>query len=148
MQRDFPETKLTRAELTAEIVRRRRAGVTYEAIHAELGVLPSTAWRMVKAAMVEATGRRTAEIEVARTEQIERLEALLSFVWPKAEEGSPLHVAEARRLVMGIADLVGARAPVQVSWGLADVQRAIDAVDRAIAERTAGAQGQPAVIEG
>lgn len=143
-----PEVKLTTAEKTIEVIRRRRAGLTYEKIHAELGIDPATAHRWVKAALREATARRTAEVEVMRTEQIDRLEALLAAVWPEAEKGNVLSVAEARRLVMAIADLTGARSPIQVSWGLADVQRAIDAVDAALAGRAAGAAVQPAVIEG
>jgi hypothetical protein len=145
----FPEQKLSREEGTIEVLRRRRAGISYEKIHAELGVLPSTAHRWVQKALREATGRRTAEVEVSRTEQIGRLEELLAAVWPKAtQEASVMHVAEARRLVLAIADLTGARSPIQVSWGLADVQRAIDAVDSAIAGRTVGTEIQPPTIEG
>jgi hypothetical protein len=148
MQQHFPEVKLSREELTVEVIRRRRAGITYDAIRAELGVPQATAHTWVTNALREATGRRVAESEMLRTQHIDRLEALLAAVWPLAEEGSVQHIAEARRLVLAIMHVAGPHDPIQMSWGLADVQRAIDAVDRAIAERAHGSPAAARIIEG
>ena len=143
-----PARKVLKVELTTEAIRLKRSGMTYDDISAKLGVDRSTIWHWVQQALRAATAERSAEIEILRTEQVERLESLLSAVWEQAHKGSTAHVAEARRLVVAISDLYGIRQPIQFSWGVSDVERALAAVQRAIAERTAAAGEQPLVIEG
>jgi transposase-like protein len=143
-----PGAELTQAELAAKVIRLKRSGMTYDAIALHTGVNRNTAWRWVRAALRTATLERSNEAELLRTEQVERLETLLAACWPAALEGSVPHIAEARRLVLAISDLYGIRQPVQFQWGVTDVERALAAVQRAIAERTAGAGDAPHVIEG
>jgi len=148
VHRPDPAREITRTQAMTEVVRLKRSGMTYDDITAKTGVPRGTAAAWVRAALRQATLERSHEAELLRTEQVERLETLLEAVWKAALEGSPVHVAEARRLIVAIADIQGVRQPIQFQWGVSDVQRALAAVERAIAERTAGASGQPVVIDG
>lgn len=138
---------ISQAERAVEVIRLKRSGMTYDDIAAKTGVDRGTCWRWVRNALKTATAERTAEAEILRTEQAERLEALLAACWKQAENGSVAHIAEARRLIVALSDLYHLRQPIQFQWGVSDVERALAAVQRAIAERTAGTGSEPLVIE-
>jgi hypothetical protein len=137
-----PERELDREEGRAEVIRLRRAGVSYDDIQAATGINRATAHRWVKLALARAAEERSAEAEMLRVESIERLEALLAAVWPRAMDGSERHVDQARKIVSDIGDLTGVKAPIAVTIGEIDIDRAIAEARRLLDERSRALDGE------
>ena len=95
----------------ATLERRTRAvelaasGLSYDDIAKELGYANrSGAWKAVQGALKAV---QSDEVDEYRTLSIERLEAMLAVVWPKAMSGDVAAVGMARRIVDAECRLLG-----------------------------------------
>ncbi len=100
----------------------------------------------LKAALERSRKEMFGEAELYRAQQLDRLETLLSFAWPKAKQGDEKAIAEARRIISDIGDLTGAKMPVQIELGEGDIDRLLAGLDKVLNGRAAGHAGE--VVEG
>lgn len=104
------------------------------------------AWGGLRAALARSRKEMFVEAELYRAQQLDRLESLLGFVWPKAKSGDEKAVAEARRIISDIGDLTGAKLPAPVTLGEGDIDRLLAGLDQVLNGRAAGTA--PETLEG
>jgi ribosomal protein L15E len=95
----------------------RRMGKGYVEIGAALGISKSQAHRYVTEGMGDARAQVAAGIDEIRTEEISRLDAMLSGLWPKARRGEVAAVDRVLRIMERRARLLGLDAPMRVGVG-------------------------------
>jgi hypothetical protein len=92
----------------ADALALRKSGVTYEAIARDLGVSVQSAHRAVKRALERLSGEIAESVTDVRRMELERLDAMLGALWPKAERGNltavdrVLHIMERRAKLLGL----------------------------------------------
>lgn len=89
----------------------RRAGLGYEAIGAKIGLGKSQAHRLVVAALAEARAQVTANVDDLRSEELSRLDAMLTGLWPSARNGAGAAVDRVLKIMERRARLLGLDAP-------------------------------------
>lgn len=127
--------RLAARELEIEVLSRRRRGMSFRRVAAELGCSPTGAYRAAARALerVRAIGQRFAEDTVQL--ELLRLDDLLSGVWPAATGGDPkavravLAVMERRAKLLGLdaAEKIDVNGAVRIDA----VQAALDRLDAA-----------------
>jgi hypothetical protein len=138
------EKLLARAERDRRIVELKRRGRTYAEIAFEVGCDKNTARVAFMAAVREAAADRFTETALYVAEHMEQLGALLDAVWDRAMRGDDKATAEARRIIMAMADLDGSKAPVKHEFGESDLDRSIRELGEVLNRRAAAAEGQDA----
>jgi hypothetical protein len=78
--------RLGRAERATEALELRKAGLTFKQIGARMGFTEQRAHKLVTEELARLNARRAEDAAVTRIE-VERLDALLAAVWPKALKG-------------------------------------------------------------
>ena len=89
----------------------RRAGLGYHAIGAKLGLGKSQAHRLVTAALAEARVQVTANADDLRSEEVSRLDAMLTGLWPSARNGAVASIDRVVKIMERRARLLGLDAP-------------------------------------
>ena len=89
----------------------RRAGLGYHAIGAKLNLGKSQAHRLVTAALVEAREQVCANADDLRAEEVSRLDAMLTGLWPTARNGAVASVDRVVKIMERRAKLLGLDAP-------------------------------------
>lgn len=123
----------------------REGGKLDDVVAAGIYASRGAASNAIKSGMQRSRREMFAEAELYRAQQLDRLESLLSYIWPRAKMGDDKAVAEARRIISDIGDLTGAKAPVRFEIGEGDVDRLLASIDAQL-EQLLG--GRPAEIEG
>jgi hypothetical protein len=124
----------------------RAGGKLDDIVSAGLYASRGSAWGALKGALERSRREMFGEAELYRAQQLDRLESLLGFVWPKASQGDEKAVAEARRIISDIGDLTGAKMPVQIEFGEGDIDRLLAGLDKVLNGRTAAHPRE--VVEG
>jgi hypothetical protein len=92
----------------AEALALRKSGSTYEAIARDLGVSVQSAHRAVRRALDRLNGEIAEGVTDVRRMELERLDAMLGALWPKAARGNltavdrVLHIMERRARLLGL----------------------------------------------
>ncbi len=92
----------------------RRMGLGYEAIGAQLGIGKSQAHRLVQRGLAEARALINTSADELRSEQISRLDAMLTGLWPRARKGEVVAVDRVLKLMERRDKLLGIEAPVRI----------------------------------
>jgi hypothetical protein len=79
--------RVLRAERAGRALELRKAGLTFRQIGAEMGVTEQRAHQIVTQELARLNARRAEDAEAVTRLEVERLDALLATVWPKALEG-------------------------------------------------------------
>lgn len=124
----------------------REGGKLDDIVAAGLYASRGSAHTAIRQALDRSRREMFGEAELYRAQQLDRLESLLGFVWPKAKSGDEKAVAEARRIISDIGDLTGAKMPVQIEFGEGDIDRLLAGLDKVLNGRAAADQGE--VVEG
>jgi hypothetical protein len=95
----------------------RRMGWGYVEIASALGIGKSQAHRLVKAGLAEAYATVVSEATELRAEELSRLDAMLSGLWPDARKGDVLSVDRVLKIMERRAKLLGLDAPVKLAHG-------------------------------
>jgi hypothetical protein len=116
-----PESKTSRRKLVAlekgvAALALRRAGLGFREIGEQLGVPTSTAYDAVMGALRDAIEHRREAAEEVRQLEIERLDALLAAIWPKAGDGRLPQLDRVIRIMERRARLLGLDAPTRQEW--------------------------------
>lgn len=101
----------------AKALELRRMGKGYVEIAAALEIGKSQAHRLVKAGLAEAREQIRASGDELRSEELSRLDALLSSLWPQARKGSLGAVDRVIKVMERKAKLLGLDAPQRVAHG-------------------------------
>jgi hypothetical protein len=150
---------LERAEKTREALVLKRAGMTYEDIQLQILGPDGTPYFSsrqgvsiaVHRAMQAAVADLRHETIYYRAESIDRLNALLSYAWPAAENGDLKAITECRLIVESMSRLTGANAPTRIQIGESDVDATLRELDAEISRRADAVEGQvvqPAIEAG
>lgn len=91
----------------------------------------------IKRGMQEARREMFVEAELYRAQQLDRLESLLAYIWPRTVNGDEKAIAEARHIISDIGDLTGAKAPVRLEVGEGDLDRLLAGLDAVLNGRSA-----------
>ena len=92
----------------AEALALRKSGSTYEVIARDLGVSVQSAHRAVKRVLNRLNGEIAESVTDVRRMELERLDAMLGALWPKAARGNltavdrVLHIMERRAKLLGL----------------------------------------------
>lgn len=89
----------------------RRAGLGYESIGTKLGLGKSQAHRLVIAALAESRAQVAANADDLRAEELSRLDAMLTGLWPSARNGAGASVDRVIKIMERRAKLLGLDAP-------------------------------------
>jgi hypothetical protein len=116
----------------------REGGKLDDVVSAGIYASRGAASLAIRTGMEQARREMFAEAELYRAQQLDRLETLLSYIWPRCTSGDEKAVAEARRIISDIGDLTGAKAPVQVEIGGSDVERFLRAIDAQLEQLLGG----------
>lgn len=103
--------KARKLQHQVEALELRRAGLGYTAIAARLGLGKSQAHRLVVAALDEARAQVCANADDLRAEEVSRLDAMLTGLWPAARKGAVSAVDRVLRIQERRAKLLGLDAP-------------------------------------
>ena len=96
----------------ADALRLRLQGKSYQQIADELGyATPSGAHQAVKKALARTVQEPADEL---RKVESDRMDAMLSYMWPRVEKGDPRAVEVAMKLAERRAKLLGLDAPEQI----------------------------------
>lgn len=95
----------------------RRAGKGYAEIAASLGIGKSQAHRLVRAGLADAAAQIDAEASELKAEEISRLDAMLTGLWPDARRGQQGAVDRVLKIMERRAKLLGLDAPVKLAHG-------------------------------
>lgn len=106
--------KTRKIENQAKALELRRMGYGYVQIAHQLGVSKSQAHRYVAAGLSEAAAKVAASADELRTEDIDRLDALLGALWIKAKRGEVAAVDRVLKILERRAKLLGIEAPVRI----------------------------------
>jgi hypothetical protein len=129
---------------TIQIV--REGGKLDDVVSAGLYASRGAASKAIKDAMMQARAEMFTEAELYRTQQLDRLESLLGYIWPRCKHGDDKAIAEARRIISDIGDLTGAKAPVRFEIGEGDVDRLLARLDALLTGGAGEAPGE--IVEG
>lgn len=91
----------------------RRMGKGYVEIAAALGIGKSQAHRLVKSGLADARAQISAQADELRSEEISRLDAMLSGLWADARKGNAGAVDRVLKIMERRARLLGLDAPVR-----------------------------------
>jgi DNA-binding Lrp family transcriptional regulator len=86
----------------------RRAGLTFEAIGAEMGITSASAFELVKKALEDFRTDTAEAVEDHRRLELARLERIVEIMWPQVEEGRGdavdrvLKVAQRKAALLGL----------------------------------------------
>lgn len=114
----------------------REGGKLDDVVSAGLYASRGAASKAIKDGMRQAQAEMFTEAELYRAQQLDRLETLLSYIWPRCKNGDDRAISEARRIISDIGDLTGAKAPVRVEIGEGDVDRLLARLDELLAGGT------------
>lgn len=134
--------QLERAEKDRRIVELKRRGLSYTEIAEQTGVPISTARDSVVRATREAQSLLFPEVALYVAEALDRLGSLLSAVWDRAMMGDDKAIGEARRIISDMGDYTGAKSPIKLEVGEADVDRQIRELTELLDERSRTATRQ------
>lgn len=95
----------------------RRMGKGYAEIAAAIGIGKSQAHRLVKAGLEDAREQIGAESDELRTEEVSRLDGMLSGLWPDARKGHLGAVDRVIKIMERRAKLLGLDAPTKMAHG-------------------------------
>lgn len=91
----------------------RRMGKGYAEIAASLGIAKSHVHRLVSAGLEDARAQVVTDASELRAEEISRLDAMLSGLWPEARKGTYAAVDRVLRIMERRAKLLGLDAPIK-----------------------------------
>lgn len=91
----------------------RRAGWSYDRIGGDLGVGRASAFKIVRRVLQRLAAEATEDAGEVRRLELERLDALLTGLWPAAEAGDVAAVAAVLRAMERRARLLGLDAPTR-----------------------------------
>jgi hypothetical protein len=106
-----------RLERQAKALELRRMGKGYSEISAALGLSRSHAHRLVQAGLAEAKEQVFASAADLRAEELSRLDAMLSGLWPLARKGALGAVDRVLKVMERRAKLLGLDAPLRLAHG-------------------------------
>lgn len=92
----------------------RRMGLGYTAIAQQIGIGKSQAHRLVVAGLADAAAKVSASADELRTEDVDRLDALLGSIWSRARKGEVAAVDRVLKILERRAKLLGIEAPVRI----------------------------------
>jgi hypothetical protein len=92
----------------------RRMAWGYQAIADHLGIGLATAHRHVMDALKEARAQISTEADTLKSEDLSRLDAMLSGLWPRASKGEAVAVDRVLKIMERRAKLLGLEAPVRI----------------------------------
>lgn len=124
----------TDAQLEAEAVRLRSAGLTYRQIAERMGCDPSTAQRRCSRALAAQPAEAVSEY---RALELERLDALQGALWPAALSGDVRAVRGVLEVMSRRSKLLGLDKPVEVTlehFSTADIDREVERLARLLGE--------------
>lgn len=113
--RNNSPAKARMAENMAKALELRRAGLGFEAIGAQLGLKKSQAHRLVVAGLAEARAQVVASADDLRSEELSRLDGMLTGLWPRARKGEVAAVDRVLKIGERRAKLLGLDAPTKVA---------------------------------
>lgn len=122
------------AQLEAEAVRLRSAGLTYRQIAERMGCDPSTAHRRCNRALAAQPAEAVSEY---RALELERLDALQAALWPAAIGGDVRAVRGVLEVMTRRSKLLGLDKPVEVTlehFSTADIDREVERLAQLLAE--------------
>jgi hypothetical protein len=139
-----------RAEKVREALVLKRSGLSYEDIQRQILGADGTPYfssrqvvsMAVHRAMQAAVADLRHETIYYRAEAIDRLNALLSYAWPAAENGDVKAIAECRLIIESMSRLTGANAPTRIQIGESDVDATLRELDDEINRRAAAVEGE------
>jgi len=108
------QRRLRAREREREALKLRLAGKTYAQIGEALGVTEQGAHKIVMRVLKRLNEKINEDGLAVRRMEVERLDALLRVVWPKAQEGDLAAVDRVLRIAKRRAALLGLDAPVAV----------------------------------
>lgn len=103
--------KARKVENQARALELRRAGLGFEAIGAQLGIKKSQAHRLVVSGLAEARAQVAASADELRSEELSRLDGMLTGLWPRARKGEVAAVDRVLKISERRAKLLGLDAP-------------------------------------
>lgn len=109
--------KVQSLQRQAQAIELRRAGLGFAEIASRLGIGKSQAHRYVVAGMQEARDQINAQADELRAEEVSRLDAMLSGLWPAARKGGVAAVDRVVKIMERRAKLLGLDAPVKLAHG-------------------------------
>lgn len=98
-------------EREAQAFELRKSGANYRQIGDHLGVTPQAAHKMVKRVMAMLAKLAKEDAEAVRQMELDRLDAMLMGLWPKARKGNEGAVDRVIRIMQRRADMLGIDAP-------------------------------------
>lgn len=107
--------KARTVENVAKALELRRAGLGFEAIGVQLGLKKSQAHRLVVAGLAEARAQVSASADDLRSEELSRLDGMLTGLWPRARKGEVAAVDRVLKIGERRAKLLGLDAPTKVA---------------------------------
>ena len=105
------KAKARKLEHQRQALELRRAGLGYEAIGAKLGIGKTHSHRLVVAALAEARDQVASNADELRSEEVSRLDAMLTGLWPSARNGAAASVDRVIKIMERRAKLLGLDAP-------------------------------------
>lgn len=105
----------TRIKRQAEALELRRAGLGFEEIASRLGVGKSQAHRYVVAGLADARAQIRASADELKSEDLSRLDAMLTGLWPRARKGEAIAVDRVLKIMERRARLLGLDAPTKIA---------------------------------
>lgn len=111
MPRKTNVTHILTQEKKRRAVELRKFGLTFIQIGAELGVTAQTAHHYVKTALEELPSENADQLRMI---QMERLNAMLVALWPKAQAGDERSIDTGLRVMDKMDRLMGTESPQQV----------------------------------
>lgn len=113
-----PKTAPARAaalEKQAKALELRRAGLGFEEIGRQLGIGKSQAHRYVVKALADARAQIRASADELKSEDLSRLDAMLTGLWPRARKGEAVAVDRVLKIMERKARMLGLDAPTRTA---------------------------------
>lgn len=107
-------SKLSKAERRVMALNLRTAGHSFRVIAEELGVSVKTAYHDVADALTYLSKYERVLAEDHRAMQLARLDAMLSYVWGRVENGDTFAITTALSIMSRQARLLGLDAPIEI----------------------------------
>lgn len=102
-------------ERRAKAVQLRRMGWSYTRIAAQLGMTRSSVHKAVTKALTETQKALDLEADILRTQELERLDELQSYIWIEASKGNLKAVDRVLKVIERRARLLGLDAPAKIA---------------------------------
>ena len=115
MARKLTARALRTADRRRRAIELRRAGKTFRAISAELGISLSSVHGLIQRHLVEILKATDTEAKLLIVEELDRLDALWAAAWPKALDGSAHHIGELLKIHDRRLKLYGLDGPARVA---------------------------------